>query len=329
MPRGGGKRGKELELYLTEIGKRQYYQQSFELPNIRSKSKVSRLEDSISQELKALYAIILYFNEGVSYKVYTADAAEYILRSFGLSLSSLIVRSQETIVKSDSEEILQDIFQSTREDAIVYKDVFLHSDTHERGTTRYRLFLRGITCEAIINNRDLKAFGYLGLTSKDIMSAIRSLCSLNVLRSVGSLGPTIDNEVIYKIDKSMFDIMFGLRTLRGYDIFDKIVSIMKDVWSWVRPPTEDEKTWLYFVYGDKEADQLINSAHDSRKKITNGESKKSYISKMRRNDKEKLIEIDKKIDRINEEINEIRDHIAWIQESYKTTVENMDHKRLT
>ena len=50
---------------------------------------------------------------------------------------------------------------------------------------------------------------------------------------------------------------------------------------------------------------------------------------MRRNDKEKLIEIDKKIDRINEEINEIRDHIAWIQESYKTTVENMDHKRLT
>jgi hypothetical protein len=329
--RGGRTGRKELELYLTEIGENRYHQRSFELPSIRSNAKISRTENSIPQELKALYAIILYFNEGLNYKVYTEDAAEHILRSFGLSLSSLVSRSKKSIVKYDSEEILQDVFQSPREDATVYKDVFLRSDTHERGTTRYRLFLRGITCEAIIKNRDVRAFRYLGFTSKDIMSAIESLCSLNILRPMGSLGIKINNEVIYKIDKSIFDLMFGLRTLNDYNIFNKIESIMKDIWSRFRPPTEAEKTWLYFIYGNKEADQLspadqlIINAHDSRNKITNGESMKSYFSKIRRNDKEKL-EIDKKIDRINEEINEIKDHMAWIQESYKATINK--HKTL-
>jgi hypothetical protein len=329
---GSNKRGKQVELYLTETGKKLYHQQNFELSNILSKSMFSRTKDGISQDLKALYAIILYFNEGLNYKVYTEDEAEHILRSFGLSLSSLVIRSKKSIVKYDSKEILQDIFQSPREDATVYKDVFLRSDTHERGTVRYRLFLRGITCETIIKNRDVRAFRDLGFTSKDIMSAIKSLCSLNVLRSMGSLGIKTNDEVIYKIDKSVFDFMFGLRTLNGYNLFDKMESVMNDIWSGFRPPTEAEKTWLYFVYSNREADQLspadqlIINTHDSRNKITNGESMKSYISKIRRNDKEKLLEINKKIDRINKEINEIKDHMTWIQDSYKTTINK--HKTL-
>jgi hypothetical protein len=317
--RGRGKRGKK-ELYLTDSGKRQYYQQSFELPRIESKLTASRAEDGISPVLKALCTIILYFNGGVSYKVYTADAAQYILRSCGISLSSLVIRSEKSIVKSDSEDIMQDILQSVTEDATIYEDTILRSDIYERGTKCYRIFLRGITCESVHGNRNLKAFKYLEFTSEDIRNTIRSLCSLNVLKPMGSMGPIIDDETIYKIDKSIFDLMFGLRTLNGYDIFDKIESIMKEAWSRFRPPTESEKNWLYFVFGNKEADRLINNAYDSRNKITNGESMKSYISKIRRNDKDKLIEIDKKIDRINEEINEIRDHIAWIQESYKTTI---------
>lgn len=318
---GGRKRRKELELYLTEIGKKRYHQGCSEPLSIQSKSTAYKTEDGISQELKALYAVILYFNEGVSYKVYTKDAAEYILRSFGLSLSSLITRSERKITKSDSEDILQDIFQSPREDVTVYKDVFLRSDTHERGTTRFRLFLRGITCEAVLGNRDLKVFEHFKFTSEDIRNAVRSLCGLNVLKPVGSLGLSIDEEVIYKIDKSIFDLMFGLHTLdNGYDLFDKLESVMKEVWSGFRQPTEDEKTWLYFVHGAKEADQLINSAYESRKKITDGESMNSYVSRIRRNDKEKLRMMNARIDAINKEITKVKDDMAWIQESYGTSV---------
>jgi hypothetical protein len=320
--RGRGKRGKQ-ELYLTDSGKKVYNQQSFDLP---SKITTSRIEYDISPELKALYTIILYFNGGVSYKVNADDAAQYILRSFGIDISSLVIRSEKSIVKSESGDIMQDILQSVTEDATIYEETILRSDIHQRGTKRYRIFLHGITCESVHANRNLKAFRYLKFTSEDIRNAIHSLCSLNVLSPMGSLGPKIDDEIIYKIDKSIFDIMFGLRTLNGYDIFDKIESIMKDIWSRFRPPTESEKTWLYFVFGHKEADQLIINAHDSRDKITNGESMKSYISKIRRNDKEKLAKINKKIELINEEINEINDHITWVQESYKATINK--HKTL-
>jgi hypothetical protein len=313
---GTDKRGKPVELYLTEKGKRQYHQQSFDVLSVRTEPRT----DDISQELKALYTTILYFNHGVSYEVYTEDAAEYILKSIGLSLATLI-GSGESRVKRDSEDVAQNIFQSPRQDAIVYKDMFLRSDIYESGTKRYRLFLRGITCEAVLESKDVKAFKHFRFISEDIRSAIGSLCSLNVLKPMGSLGPTIDSEVIYKIDKSIFDFMFCLHSLIDYDIFDKIESIMKDIWSSVRPPTPDEKDWLYFIYGEKEADRLINDAHDSRYKITNGESMKSYISRITRNNKEKLNEMNNRIDAINKEITKIKDDISWIQESYRATID--------
>ena len=91
------------------------------------------------QELKALYAIILYFNQGVRYTVYTEDALEYILRQFNLSIASLI-NSDKDRVRSERDEIERVIFRSPKEDAIVFKDVFLSSDIHERGTTQVQMF---------------------------------------------------------------------------------------------------------------------------------------------------------------------------------------------
>lgn len=320
---GGDKKGKKTELHLTDIGKTQYRQYQYSVAlDITQKSTD---EINISGELKALYAIILYFNHGVNYRVYTEDALENILRQFGLSISYLI-RSEESIVESEGADIKQVIFRSPKEDAIVFKDIFLRSDTHERGTMQYRCTLRGITCESILENRDLRAFRYLGFKSDDIRSALESLCDLNILKPVGSLGLTVANEVIYKVDKSLFDFMFALHSLNGYDIFDKIESIMTEIWYKFRPPTETEMSWLYFVYGDKEADRTINNAYESRKEITNGESIKSYISKIRRNDKAKLDEINKKVVEINEQIMRVVDHMKWIQESYKTTVDR--HKTL-
>ena len=315
---GTDKIGRKIELYLTEFGKSQYDQQKFDVLSTRAESPVSRTDD-ISQELKALYAIILYFNQGVSYEVYTEDAAKYILKSIGLSFATLI-GSGEARVKSDSEDIMQNIFRSPREDAIVYKEVFLRSDIYENGAKRYRLFLRGITCEAVLANKDIKPFKHFGFISEDIRLAIESLCSLNVLRPIGSLGPTIDSEVIYKVDKSIFNFMFGLRSLMDYDIFDKIESVMKDIWSSVRAPTPVEKDWLYFVYGKKEADRLINDAHDSRYKITNGKSMNSFISKINRDDKEKLRKMNNRIDAMNNEITKIKDDMGWIQKSYEAAL---------
>jgi hypothetical protein len=163
--------------------------------------------------------------------------------------------------------------------------------------------LRGITCNAIIENRDVRVFRHFGFTSKDIRGALESLCNLDVLKPVGFA--TVLNDVIYKIDKSLFDFMFDLHLLNSHDIFDKIESVMKDIWSRFRPPTEDEKSWLYFVYGNKEADQLINDAHESRNKITNRE-------------------INKKVVEINAEITRIVDYMKWVQESYKTTIDKHD-----
>jgi hypothetical protein len=319
---GGNARGKREELYLTEIGKTQYHQNSLDLPSLRDQTQIS----SIPQDLKALYAIILYFNQGVNYLVHTEDALEYILREFGLSMSFLIIRSEESIVKSDLAEIRQVIFQSPKEDAIVFKDVFLRSDTHERGTTQYRCFLRGITCEAILENRDLRVFRYLGFTSENIRSAIRSLCSLDVLEPMGSLGPTIANEVIYKIDKSIFDILAALDIFHDNFLFSRVESIMIEIWSNFRPPTDGEKQWLYFVYGNKEADRLINNAHDARNKIIGGQGKNSYIRKIIRDDKTKLDEINKTVDVINEKITEIVNQMVWIREFYSTTIDN--HRNL-
>jgi DNA-binding MarR family transcriptional regulator len=120
---GGEARGKPVELYLTEIGKTQYHQNSLDLPSLRGETQIFSMKDGIPQELKALYAIILYFNQGLNYIVRTEDALKYILREFGLSMSSLIIRS-EGIVQSDLAEIRQVIFQSPKKDAMVYKDAF-------------------------------------------------------------------------------------------------------------------------------------------------------------------------------------------------------------
>ena len=208
---GGDARGKEVELYLTESGKTQYHQNSLDLPSIKDDTQTSSMQDGIPRNLRALYAIILYFNQGVNYTVHTEGELEHILKRFGLSISSL--RSDKSMIKSDSEDILRVTFQSPKEDVIVFKDVYLRSDTRERGTTQYRCRLRGITCETILKNWDLRVFSYLGFTSKNIRSAIGSLCSLNVLKLMGSLNQTLANDVIYKIDKSVFDFIACIRYL--------------------------------------------------------------------------------------------------------------------
>lgn len=318
---GGDARGKKVELYLTESGKTQYHQNSLDLPSLRDETQTSSMKDGIPQALKALYAIILYFNQGVNYIVHTESELECILREFGPSMSSLIIRSDKSVIKSDSEDILRVIFQSPREDAIVFKDVFLRSDIHERGTTQYKCRLRGITCEAILENWDLRVFSYLGFTSKDIRSAIGSLCSLNVLKPMGPLRLTIANDVIYKIDKSIFDFIAALDIFHDDDLLSRVESIMTEIWSNFRPPTDDERDWLCFVYGNKEADRLINNAYNARIKITKGENMKLYIHKISRNDKMKLDEINNRVDVINEKITEIVNHLDWVQESYRTTID--------
>jgi hypothetical protein len=264
-----------------------------------------------------LYAIILYFNQGVEYVADNEYARDYILREFGISMSSLI-GSMESRKKSDFTEMRRFIFRSPKRDAIVYKDVYLQSDSHEPGTTRYRCFLRGITCEAILKkNRELDVFRYLSFTSEDIRNAIESLCNIDVLKPIGSLGHTIANQVIYKIDMSVFDFMFAIN---NEDPFARVISVMTEIWSNFRPPTNDEKKWLYFVYGNKEADRLINNAHEARVKITGGQGMTSYIRKIRRDDKMKLNELNKSVDVINEKIAEIVSHMDSIREAYSTTI---------
>ena len=48
---------------------------------------------------------------------------------------------------------------------------------------------------------------------------------------------------------------------------------------------------------------------------------KLYINKIRRNDKTKLDEINKRVDVINEKITEIVNHIDCIRESYRMTID--------
>ena len=96
---------------------------------------------------------------------------------------------------------------------------------------------------------------------------------------------------------------------------------MTEIWSNFRPPTNDEKDWLYFVYGPKEADRLINNTYNARNKITKGENMKLYIHKISRNDKMKLDEINKRVDEINDRVTEIVNHLDWVQESYRITID--------
>lgn len=318
--RGGNIKGKSVEHFLTEIGDKQTYQHSLEIPTRTNKTQLPITKDNIPKELQALYLLILYFNQGIAYITNAEDELENILRRFGLST---LISSDPSIVKSDVDEIRQVIFQSPTEDAIIFKEEFLKSDIHERGTLQYRCFLRGISCKAIIENREIRAFRHFGFTSYEIRSALESLCNINALKPTGL---TDDNDVMYKVDKSLFNIMFALHSLAGYDVFNKIESIMTEIWSNVRPPADDEKNWLYFIYGNKEADRIINNAYESRNKITNGESMKSYISKIRRNDKVKLGGLNKKMVDINEEITRVVDFMKWIQESYITTIDR--HKTL-
>lgn len=63
--RGSDARGKRVEHYLTEIGKTQYHQNSLDLPSVRDETQISSMKDGTPQSLKALYANILYFNQGV------------------------------------------------------------------------------------------------------------------------------------------------------------------------------------------------------------------------------------------------------------------------
>jgi hypothetical protein len=316
---GGAIKGKKVEHYLTEIGKTQYHQNSLYLPSLSEKTQ----KGGIPQDLKALYAIVLYFNQGVNYEVHTKVALECILREFDLSMSSLDILSHESIVKYETAEVRQVIFQSQKRDAIVYKDVYLQSDIHEPGTTRYRCFLRGITCEAILEkNRDLDVFRYLSFTSEDIRSAIISLCRIDVLKPMGSLGHTIANEVIYKIDMSVFDLMFAIN---NEDPFTRVISVMTEIWSNFRPPTDDEIKWLRFLYG-KDADLLINNAYQARNKTSGGQGMNSYIHEIKRYDKMKLNEINKSVDVINKKIAEIVSHMDWVRESYSTTIDT--HKDL-
>lgn len=105
------------------------------------------------------------------------------------------------------------------------------------------------------------------------------------------------------------------------DLFSRVESIMIEIRSNFRPPTDDEKDWLYFVYGNKEADRLINNAYGARNKITGGQGMTSYIRKIRRDDKTKLNEINKRVDVINEKITEIVNHMDGVRESYSTAID--------
>jgi predicted transglutaminase-like cysteine proteinase len=78
---------------------------------------------------------------------------------------------------------------------------------------------------------------------------------------------------------------------------------------------------MYFIFGKKEADEIIIKAHEERKKITNDKTIKAYIRMITKSDRPKLDEINRRVDEINKEIKEIQDYMEWIQEEYKTTID--------
>jgi hypothetical protein len=118
---------------------------------------------------------------------------------------------------------------------------------------------------------------------------------------------------------TVFDFIDALDIFHENDLFSRVEAIMTEIWSNFRPPINDEKDWLCFVYGKKEADRLINNTYEARNKITGGgQGMTSYIRKIRR--EEKLNEINKRVDVINEKITEIINHMDWIRESYSTTI---------
>jgi hypothetical protein len=69
---------------------------------------------------------------------------------------------------------------------------------------------------------------------------------------------------------TVFDFIDALDIFHENDLFSRVEAIMTEIWSNFRPPINDEKDWLCFVYGKKEADRLINNTYEARNKITGG-----------------------------------------------------------
>jgi hypothetical protein len=104
----------------------------------------------------------------------------------------------------------------------VFKKKFIRSDIYERGTILYSCDVRGITCEAILANKETKAFRHRRFTSDEIRSALQSLSNLNILKPMGSaVDPT------FIIDKSLFLLM---SELNRYNLFDRFEAVTRKAW---------------------------------------------------------------------------------------------------
>jgi hypothetical protein len=180
---------------------------------------------------------------------------------------------------------------------------------------QYRCLARGITCEAILTNTKTKVFRYFGFTSDDIRIGLESLRSLNLLEPMGL---TVINDLIYKIDKSLFHLM---SELNSQDFFNRIEQVMRKIWFNYRHPTDDEKKWLDFIYGNKEAARIISDAYEARRKIFGGKNLKAFVKTIVINDKMRLESMNKRIDEINEEIKNIQQDMQITREVYKTHIE--------
>ncbi len=185
--RGSDLKGKKVEHYLTDFGEQLLKQGKLELPYLRDKkTQISTSENSVNYGLKALYTLILYFNVGTGYQFKSEDALEYFLKQHGLSISSLLVKSESSLCRHQNEEYIQRILESPREEFKVFKRKFIRSHIYERGTILYTCDVRGITCEAILANKEISAFRYRKFSSDEIITALESLSNLNIFKPMVS-----------------------------------------------------------------------------------------------------------------------------------------------
>jgi hypothetical protein len=140
-------------------------------------------------------------------------------------------------------------------------------------------------------------FNYLNFEQNDILDGVDSLQKANVIR------PIMDfmGEIRYAIvDDKLRKLIDNL-----YCIHLRQLNLMEQKWSYEKP-TNDERIYMEFIYGKKEADKIINDAHFRRKR-RNG-YKNLFPSKQ------------KQVNSYNVKMKEINEHIRKQKNEYNNVL---------
>jgi hypothetical protein len=314
-----GQRGTRIEHFLIQDANRKLQMGTLDLRAIKNQYKKQNkklVEITPQMKFKALYIMILMFNNTTSFEFRNKDELISFLAPFHLKLDKPSIARLADEYESEKE---RRHFQTRIESQDKGVTISIHDyiNRYHGGTTNeYSCRIRGMTKESFILNRIDKPFQYLSFTSNQLDEVFDLLCNDQILRPV----PQSGGDYIYRIvDNDSYFLLFFLE-----DLFtDYVMPVLRTIWKYIRNPTLEERGWLTLLEGEIRADKIIIDENEHRRERENGIRRTAggveiEANWLRRKKKiEKLNEIESRVNSMQEELNNFMKTYEFIINKHK------------